>query len=78
MSRLDEWFEDGWRRCLRWFSVQWMLVTGALLQLVQLAPVIPHEIQSVIPQPWGSILTAAWTFLGLLARLKRQPELDAK
>jgi hypothetical protein len=74
LDRLDDWLVDRWRECWRWFSIHWMLATGALLEIVQLTPVIPPEIQAIIPQPWGAIAVAGWTFLGIIARLKRQRE----
>lgn len=63
---------DDWRDCLRWWSVRWMAFTGLVLEFVQLAPVIPPEIMQVIPQPWGHIVPAVWTALGIFARLYKQ------
>lgn len=62
----------GWRSAWKWWSVQMHLVASSVLMLAQLAPVMPAELQQVIPQPWGAIATALWTLLGLYARLVKQ------
>jgi hypothetical protein len=74
MKWLTDRLVDDWRRAWRWWSVQLHAFATGLLYVVQFAPVIPPELQAVIPQPWGGIATAAWAALGLLARILKQRE----
>lgn len=74
LEKIEARLVDGWRSAWRWWSVQMHLIASAVLMLAQLAPVMPPEVQKVIPQPWGAIITALWTLLGLYARLVKQKE----
>lgn len=61
-----------WRQAWRWFSVQLHAFATTMLIVLQIAPVMPAEVQQMIPQPWGALLTGAWALLGLYARLVKQ------
>lgn len=63
---------DDWKQCWRWFSVQLHLLASTVLLGLQITPVMPVEVQKLIPQPWGAIATAAWTLLGIYARVVKQ------
>lgn len=77
LDKLDDWLCDNWRSAWRWLSVQFMVMTGLLLQVLQFAPVLPADIQKAIPQPWGGLVAALWTVAGLIARLKGQRKADS-
>ena len=65
---------SNWRKCLRMFSVQAMLVAGA----IQGAWVfIPPEMQATIPDGWVRVLTIALLALGVIGRLVNQPKVSA-
>jgi hypothetical protein len=68
--KFDEWLVPEWRKALKLFSVQFMLITGLLLEAAQSA--LPPEVQALIPQPYGRIVVGIWTLLGLFGRLKSQ------
>ena len=70
--RFDQWFVPEWRSCLKLFSVQFQLGTGLLLEAVQMTPILPPEVQAMIPQPYGKTIVGLWTFIGFLGRLKAQ------
>jgi hypothetical protein len=72
MQALKARLVDDWRSAWRWFSVQLHAVATSLLLVLQFAPVMPPEVQKIIPQPWGAILTGAWALLGIMARIIRQ------
>lgn len=72
MNALTDRLVDNWRQAWRWFSVQLHLIATSILMLLQLAPVMPPDLQKHIPQPWAAILTVAWALLGLYARLVKQ------
>lgn len=78
MNALKDRLVDDWRHAWRWFSVQLHMIASSALLLLQMAPVLPPEIQRHIPQPWAAILTVAWTVLGLYARLVKQRPPAAK
>jgi hypothetical protein len=72
VQRLDDMLVDGWRRSWRWFSLQMHLIACALLAIVEAAPVLPPDVQKLIPQPWAGIVLAAWAIIGIIGRLKKQ------
>lgn len=64
---------SNWRKCLRMFSVQAMLVAGA----IQGAWVfIPPDMQATIPDGWVRVLTIALLALGVIGRLVNQPRVS--
>lgn len=63
---------EDWREAWRWWSVQMHLLASMVLMAVQLVPAMPGELQAIIPQPWGAVVTALWTLLGLYARVAKQ------
>jgi hypothetical protein len=77
LQKLKDRLVDDWCHAWRWFSVQLHAFATSVLLLLQLAPVLPPEVQKAIPQPWGVILTAVWAALGLYARLVKQKKPDA-
>jgi hypothetical protein len=75
-DKLDDWLCEGWRSAWRWWSVQMHMAASMVLMALQMAPVMPAEVQKLIPQPWGAIATAVWTLLGIYARVAKQKKLD--
>lgn len=73
LDKLDDWFCEGWRQCWRWFSVQMHLIATALMFLASNVGALPPDLVRLVPQPWTNLVLGAWAFLGLIARLKRQP-----
>ena len=66
---------NDWKGCWRWFSVQAMVLAGA----VQAAWVaIPPEWQASIPQEWIRWGTVVLLALGVIGRLVDQGGGDAK
>lgn len=62
-----------WRRCLRMFSVQAMLVAGAI-QGAYIA--LPADMQETIPDNWMRALTFVVLGLGAVGRLIEQPKVS--
>lgn len=71
-NKLDQWFVDGWRCSWKWLSLQMHVIACLLLGVVEAAPVLPPDVQKMIPQPWAGIVLGLWAVLGVIARLKRQ------
>ncbi len=71
MTRIE--LVDNWHRSWRWFSVQMHAAATTLLLALQFAPFAPAEIQMIIPQPWGVIVTILWLVAGVYARIVKQP-----
>lgn len=64
-----------WRRCWKWFSMQAMLLAGA----IQGAWVfIPGEMRATIPEIYLQIATGVLLVLGVLGRLVDQGGNDEK
>lgn len=64
---------DEWRKCWRMFSVQSMVLAGA----IQGAWVfIPAEMQATIPDGWLRWATIALLALGVIGRLVDQPKVS--
>lgn len=61
-----------WRSSWRWWSVQLHAAATLCLTVLQVAPVLPPQVQALIPQPWGMIITAAWAVLGVAVRVVAQ------
>lgn len=72
MNKLDQWFVAGWRHSWAWFSVQLHLIGTTMLGIAFLAPQLPDEVLAIIPVHWRVAILGVWTFVGLLARLKKQ------
>lgn len=72
IAKFDQWFIPEWRKAYKLFSFWFVTGTGLLLELVQLTPILPDQIQAMIPQPYGQIATGIWTIIGLFSRLKNQ------
>lgn len=62
-----------WKKCLRMFSVQAMLVAGAI-QGAYIA--LPADMQEMVPDSWMRILTFAVLGLGAIGRLIEQPKVS--
>lgn len=64
---------DNWRKALRMFSVQAMVIAGA----IQGAWVfIPPEMMASIPSEWVRVITIALLVLGVVGRLVEQPKVS--
>lgn len=72
MGRLDDMLVEGWRQALKWWSVQWQLVSGLIMGVVLMVPSMPTEIQELLPPKLRALLVAGWIALGIWARLKKQ------
>ncbi|CAM5521645.1 DUF7940 domain-containing protein [Eoetvoesiella caeni] len=62
-----------WKKCLRMFSVQAMLIAGSI-QGAWLA--LPVAWQSSFPEPWVRGITIAVLVLGAIGRLVQQPKVS--
>ncbi len=60
-----------WRTALRMFSVQAMLVAGAI-QGAYIA--LPADMQAFVPDSWMRVITFAVLGLGAVGRLIEQPK----
>lgn len=65
---------SNWRDCWRMFSMQAMLVAGAI-QGAYLA--LPADMQATIPDNWMRGLTFALLGLGAIGRLVEQPKVGS-
>lgn len=64
-----------WKKCLRMFSVQAMVLAGAV-QGAWLA--LPREMVDSIPEPWLRGITVGLLVLGIVGRLVIQPKLEGE
>jgi len=62
-----------WKKCLRMFSVQAMLIAGAI-QAAWVA--LPIAWQASFPEPWVRGITIAVLVLGAVGRLVQQPKVS--
>jgi hypothetical protein len=72
IAKFDQWFIPEWRSCLKFMSVKFNLGTAAVLEAVQVSPVLPDDVRSLIPEPHAHIAVGLWTICGLVARVKSQ------
>ena len=63
-----------WRRCARMFSVQAMVLAGAIQGAWV---VLPTEMQATVPDEWLRVITLALMVLGVVGRLVVQPKVSA-
>ena len=68
----DSRFVGGWRRCLRWASVQMHVIGTSALLLLALVPSLPSDVAAVVPERFRVAVVAVWGIAGLYARLKKQ------
>lgn len=64
-----------WKRCWRMFSVQAMVLAGAL-QAAWAA--LPPEMMETIPEPWVRGITITLLVLGVIGRLVVQPTVSGE
>lgn len=64
---------SNWRRCWRMFSVQAMVLAGAI-QAAWVA--LPPEMMASIPDPWMRGITISLLVLGIVGRLVDQPKVS--
>ncbi len=64
---------SNWRRCWRMFSVQAMVLAGAI-QAAWVA--LPPEMMASIPDPWMRGITISLLALGIIGRLVDQPKVS--
>lgn len=62
-----------WKKCLKMFSVQAMLIAGAI-QGAWIA--LPAAWQASFPEPWVRGITIAVLVLGAVGRLVQQPKVS--
>jgi hypothetical protein len=60
-----------WRQAWRWFSIQAMILAGALLTTWSL---IPADLKQLVPPLWGTRIVVAILVLGVVGRLLDQPK----
>lgn len=58
-----------WRKSWRWFSMQAMALSTALLASWA---VLPEKLQDAIPHPWPAVIAAGLLVLGMVGRLVKQ------
>jgi len=63
-----------WKRAFRMFSVQAMVLAGAI-QAAWVA--LPADMMDAIPDPWVRGITIAFLVLGVIGRLVDQPKVSS-
>lgn len=62
-----------WRKCLRMFSVQAMVLATAIQGAWAF---IPPEMQATVPEGWVRVITVVLLVLGVIGRLVVQPKVS--
>lgn len=63
-----------WKRCWRMFSVQAMLIAGAIQGAWAF---LPPEMQATIPDNWLRVVTLGLLVFGVIGRLVDQPKVSS-
>ena len=58
-----------WKSCLKWFSVQAMVLAGAI-QTTWMN--LPDDMKMTVPETWVSITTVVLMVLGVVGRVIKQ------
>jgi len=69
MPLVEEWLVENWRGAWRWFSLQAMVLSGA----VQAAwDALPADLKQYLPRGLGLALSLGFLLLGIGGRLVKQ------